>query len=324
MNQAIDERAPIEHRANTRQACSTAGAPRRGGRWLLALLGPWLMAEATQALPLPTGDLERSCRAQHTRARTRPSKDPTTVDFSNLRDGDTVRTPFVVVFALRGMGVVPAGQELAGTGHHHLLIDTPLPRNVGATIPFSDTHKHFGKGQTFAVIDLPPGPHTLRLLFADHAHRPYYVYSPEIRVRVAARRSAEPLRIDAKRFEASCAAWYQDEVSRPPPPGDGLGLANLRDGEAVTSPFSLHFGVAGYGVSAAGPALDRTGHFILQVLQDDKPLQTQDLANGATQSTLSLPNGRYQLRLRFVDGGNRRDLMPPCEHELPVTGQKRM
>lgn len=325
MNQATDEPTPRQCWPATRPADRAArGGPRRGRRWLLALGVPWLLAESAGALPLPTAELERSCWVQHTRARTRPSMEPTTVDFSNLRDGYTVRTPFLVAFAVRGMGVVPAGKELAGTGHHHLLIDTRLPRDVGATIPFSDTHKHFGKGQTFAVVDLPPGPHTLRLLFADHAHRPYYVYSPEIRLQVAAKRSAEPLHIDPKRFDATCAAWYQDEASRPPPPGDALGVANLRDGEAVTSPFSLHFSVSGYGVSAARRVADRTGHFTLQVLQNGKPLQSLDLANGATQSTLSLPNGHYELRLHFVDGASGRDLLPPYEHSLPVTGQDRM
>jgi hypothetical protein len=222
------------------------------------------------------------------------------------------------------MGVVPAGKEMPGTGHHHILIDTPLPRNVGEKIPFSDTHKHFGKGQTLTTIDLPPGPHTLRLLFADHEHRPYFVYSPEVKINVTAKRTAEPLKIDPKRFDESCAAWYQDEVSRPRPPGEWLGVANLRDGEPVTSPLVLHYGVEGYGVCAAGQTAERVGHFILQVQQGPKTLQTLDLSNGATQSTLGLPNGNYQLKLRFVDGKTGRDLLPPYEHSLPVTGQERM
>lgn len=295
-------------------------------RWplRLALVSLLLAGESAVAAPLPQDALERQCWAQYTRTRTRPGKDPTTVDFSNLRNGYTVRSPFLVAFAVRGMGVVPAGKPLAGSGHHHLLIDTPLPRNVGEKIPFSETHKHYGKGQTLTQVDLPPGPHTLRLLFADHEHRPHFVYSPEIRIQVAAKRSAEPLRIDPNRLEESCAAWYQDEVSRPRPPGEWLGLANLRDGEAVTSPFVLQYGVEGFGVCAAGQSAERSGHFILQLLQNGKLLQTLDLRNGATQSTLSLPNGNYRLKLRLVDGARGRDLLPAYEHELPVTGQERM
>lgn len=291
--------------------------------WLAGLaVGTW--APPGQALPLPTDELERQCWLQYTRERSRPGKDPTSVSFSNLRDGYTVRSPLLVAFAVRGMGVVPAGKPLAGAGHHHLLIDRPLPRNVGDEIPFSDTHKHFGKGQTFAQLDLAPGPHRLRLLFADHEHRPYFVYSREISITVAGPRNAEAPRIDPRRFAASCAAWYQDEVSRPRPPGEWLGLANLRDGEPVTSPFTLHFGVEGFGVCAAGQKAERSGHFILQLLQNGRTLQTLELKNGATQSTQSLPNGNYQLRLRMVDGASGRDLLPPYEHNLPVTGQERM
>lgn len=300
------------------------GAAWRLLKGLAALLAAGLLADAALALPLPQGDLERQCWQQHTRQRTRPGKEATSVDFSNLRDGYSVRSPFLVAFAVRGMGVVPAGKPLTGAGHHHILVDRPLPRNVGEAIPFSDTHKHFGKGQTFAQLDLPPGPHSLRLLFADHEHRPYYVYSREIRVNVAAKRTADAPRIDPKRFDETCAAWYQDEAARPRPPGEWLGLANLRDAEPVTSPFTLHFGVEGFGVCAAGQTAERSGHFILQVMQGGKPMQTLDLKNGATQSTLTLPNGSYQLRLRMVDGASGRDLLPPYEHNLPVTGQERM
>lgn len=291
---------------------------------LLAGLLAGFPTDAAWALPLPQGDLERQCWLQHTRLRTRPGKEPTSVDFSNLRDGYSVRSPFLVAFAVRGMGVVPAGKPLTGAGHHHLLVNRPLPRNVGEQIPFSDTHKHFGKGQTFAQLDLPPGPHRLRLLFADHEHRPYFVYSREIRINVAAKRTADAPRIDPRRFDESCAAWYQDEAARPRPPGEWLGLANLRDGEPVTSPLVLHYGVDGFGVCAAGQSAERSGHFIVQVLQGGRTLQTLDLKNGATQSTLALPNGNYQLRLRLVDGASGRDLLPPYEHNLPVTGQERM
>jgi len=308
------------------RAAPCPGRPGVGARAAraLALLALAAGTGAAQALPLPAGELERSCWQRYTRERTRPGKDPRSVEFSNLRDGYTVRSPLLVAFAVRGLGVVPAGKPLPGTGHHHVLIDTPLPSNVAAKIPFSDTHRHFGKGQTFAMLDLPPGRHTLRLLFADHDHVPHFVYSPEIRIEVAGARTAEAPRIDPQRFDSSCAAWYQDEASRPRPPGEWLGLANLRDGEPVTSPLVLHFGVEGFGVCAAGQSAERSGHFVLDVLAGARVVQTHNLRNGATQATLELPNGAYQLRLRFVDGASGRDLLPPYEHKLPVVAQERM
>ncbi len=293
-------------------------------RWVVAAFG-LLVSAAALAAPLPTDELQRNCWLRHTAERTQPNlKEPTVVDFSNLRTGQKVRSPFLVEFAVRGMGVVPAGKVLAGTGHHHLLVDTPLPVFVTEKIPFSDTHKHFGKGQTLATLDLPPGKHTLRLLFADHDHRPYFVYSPEITVEVTGKRTAEAPKIDPRNFEATCRAWYEDELSRPRPPGEWVAFANLRDGETVASPFNLRFSVDGWGVCAAGQSAERTGHFVLETLREGREPKLQDFANGATQTTVALADGRYRLRLRFVDAKSRTDLLPPAEIGVSVLGQDRL
>lgn len=95
------------------------------------------------------------------------------VYFVNLEDGDRVRSPFRIIFGLTRLGIAPADVDLPGTGHHHLLINTPLPRDLTQPIPFSDNYRHFGKGQSEAVISLPRGKHTLQLVFADAKHRPF-------------------------------------------------------------------------------------------------------------------------------------------------------
>jgi hypothetical protein len=291
----------------------------------LFLAATCLAASAAQAAPLPRDELERQCWQRHARERTRIDlKEPTAVHFSNLRNGYRVRSPFMVEFAVKGMGVVPAGKVLAGTGHHHILVNTPLPGSVTEKLPFNDGHRHFGKGQTFAVLDLPEGEHKLRLLFADHEHRPYFVFSPEITVTVTGRRNAEPLKIDPANLDASCAAWYQDELARPRAPGQWVTVTNVRDGEALVSPFSLRFGVEGYGVCAAGQSAEKTGHFLLDVLREGKLQQAVDLSNGATQANLFVPPGAYQLRLRFVDGATKRDLLPAHEQNVLVSAQERL
>jgi hypothetical protein len=112
--------------------------------------------------------------------------------FLNIRDGDSVRSPFRVVFSVSGMGVSPVeAGKIEGTGHHHILIDLGLPPDIKAPIPFDKPdeylhqhYKHFGKGQTETVLNLPPGKHTLRLMFADHQHVPYYIASKEISINV--------------------------------------------------------------------------------------------------------------------------------------------
>ena len=294
---------------------------KRLGCLLAALLG----LGVAHAAPLPTDELERACWQRHTAERTQINlKEPTEVAFSNLRDGQRVRAPFAVEFAVRGMGVVPAGKVLAGSGHHHLLVNTPLPWDVTQKIPFSDTHKHFGKGQTATVLDLPPGKHKLRLLFADHDHKPYYVFSPEITVEVTGRRSGPGPKIDPANLKASCDAWYEEELSRPRAPGEWVAITNVRDGESVTSPFNVRFGVEGWGVCAAGQSAERSGHFLLEVMRDGKLQRQVDLSNGATQTNLALANGRYVLRLRFVDGKSRNDLLPVSETAVVVSGQDRL
>jgi hypothetical protein len=117
--------------------------------------------------------------------RTRANISEKTVYFVNLRDGDKVMSPFRVVFGLTGMGIAPAGVKQENTGHHHLLIDKPLSTEMlTQPIPFGESYRHFGKGQTEAIIGLTPGKHKLRLLFADADHKPFYVYSKEITIEV--------------------------------------------------------------------------------------------------------------------------------------------
>ncbi len=87
-------------------------------------------------------------------------------------DGATVTSPVTVRFGLSGMGIAPAGVPMAGTGHHHLLIDVELPP-MDQPVPTDDRHLHFGKGQTEASVTLAPGKHRLQLLLADHLHLPH-------------------------------------------------------------------------------------------------------------------------------------------------------
>lgn len=95
------------------------------------------------------------------------------VYFVQPTDGATVEQTFKVVFGLRNMGVAPAGMEKAGTGHHHLLIDTEVPSDLSQPLPATDHVKHFGGGQTETEVTLSPGEHTLQLLVGDHMHVPH-------------------------------------------------------------------------------------------------------------------------------------------------------
>jgi Domain of unknown function (DUF4399) len=84
----------------------------------------------------------------------------------------TVGTTFKVRFGVKGLEVAPAGDIVANSGHHHLLInlDAIAP---GESIPFTERHMHFGKGQTEAEIKLAPGVYKLTAQFANGAHQSY-------------------------------------------------------------------------------------------------------------------------------------------------------
>jgi Domain of unknown function (DUF4399) len=84
----------------------------------------------------------------------------------------TVPTTFKVRFGVKGMDVAPAGDIVANSGHNHLLINLDaIP--AGESVPFSDKHMHFGKGQTETDVTLPPGVYKLTAQFANGAHQSY-------------------------------------------------------------------------------------------------------------------------------------------------------
>lgn len=87
-------------------------------------------------------------------------------------DGATVASPFKVRFGVTGLEVAPAGEIVANSGHHHLLINLDaLP--AGESVPFSEQHLHFGKGQTETEVKLAPGKYKLTAQFANGAHQSY-------------------------------------------------------------------------------------------------------------------------------------------------------
>ena len=87
-------------------------------------------------------------------------------------DGATVSSPFKLRFGVKGMTVAEAGDILPNSGHHHLLINQ-APIAKGESVPFSEQHLHFGKGQTETDVKLAPGVYRLTAQFANGAHQSY-------------------------------------------------------------------------------------------------------------------------------------------------------
>lgn len=102
-----------------------------------------------------------------------PAPDDAEVYFIEPLDEAMVAETFAVKFGLTGMGVAPAGIDMEGTGHHHLLIDVAMLPDMTMPLPASAQIVHFGKGQTETEVTLPPGVHSLQLVLGNYLHIPH-------------------------------------------------------------------------------------------------------------------------------------------------------
>jgi hypothetical protein len=144
-------------------------------------IGPLAFGLAIAVATLPAGSKAQTAQHDHKEmaaaGATAEGRTPAPADayvyIGWPNDGETLHTRHIKVwFGTRNFGVAPAGVEKANTGHHHLLIDVPLPP-LDQEIPNDKNHLHFGGGQTETFIDLPPGTHTLQLLMGDANHIPH-------------------------------------------------------------------------------------------------------------------------------------------------------
>ena len=100
-----------------------------------------------------------------------PSVPGARVYFINIKDGQTLKSPFLIQFGLTSeMGIAPALADWPDTGHHHLVIDSTIT-NMNKSI--SNKHIHLHKGQTEITLKLPTGKHTIQMFFADYSHIPH-------------------------------------------------------------------------------------------------------------------------------------------------------
>ena len=111
------------------------------------------------------------------------------VFFIGMKNGTVVKSPFSVKFGIKGFGVVPAGTKGKSRhkgGHHHLLVDVEKLPDLDEAIPRDQRHLHFDQGETEALLELPPGKHTLQLLLGDEEHEPQApaLYSDKITITV--------------------------------------------------------------------------------------------------------------------------------------------
>jgi hypothetical protein len=209
------------------------------------------------------------------------------VYFADVKDGDTVSSKLTIHFGLKNMGVAPAGSDLPNSGHHHLLIDTELPP-LDQPIPNDPKHLHFGAGQTEETLTLPPGDHTLQLLFGDKDHIPH---NPPLMSKLITVHVGAPV------------------TRTPSAQGARVYFVGLKDGATVPQNVTLHFGLVNMGVAPVGIEKPNTGHHHLlidsEVTSLDQPIPNDPkhlhFGAGQTEAAVTLPLGRHRLQLVLGD-----------------------
>jgi len=89
-------------------------------------------------------------------------------------NGATVTSPVKVCMVVNGVTVEPAKKGVNdGKGHHHILLDTDLPKDLSQGIGKDAQHIHMGDGSICKNVKLDAGTHVIRALFAKGNHVPY-------------------------------------------------------------------------------------------------------------------------------------------------------
>ena len=100
-------------------------------------------------------------------------------------------------------------------------------------------------------------------------------------------------------------------------------IQSPKDGESVSSPFSVRFGRKGMGIAPAGVTNPNTGHHHL-LIDVDKPNldgampvtdNIKHFGGGQTETELTLPPGKHTLQLVLGDALH-------IPHEKPVMSPK--
>lgn len=132
------------------------------------------------------------------------------------------------------------------------------------------------------------------------------------------------IRLAATAFAALCMMSTATWAGTPAPEGAKVYFLSPTDGETVSSPLTVRFGLSGMGVAPAGTDKPNTGHHHLLIDLEqtpplDKPLPSDDnhkhFGGGQTETTIELAPGTHRLQLLLGDMGH-------IPHDPPVMSEK--
>ena len=106
-------------------------------------------------------------------------------------------------------------------------------------------------------------------------------------------------------------------------------FVNLKDGDTVSNPIKIAFGISGMKVAPAGTTEPNTGHFHLLVdttltkeemqYAIPKDDQHQHFGKGQTETTLTLTPGKHTLQLVMGDGMHMLHKPPVMSDVITIT-----
>jgi hypothetical protein len=115
-----------------------------------------------------------------------------------------------------------------------------------------------------------------------------------------------------------------------PAPADAkVYFINLKDGDTVTSPVTIRFGLSGMGIAPAGSEIPNTGHHHLLIdaalegdaLNEAIPMDEHHLhfGKGQSEASVALPKGPHTLQLVLGDWSHVPHKPPVMSERIKVT-----
>ena len=127
----------------------------------------------------------------------------------------------------------------------------------------------------------------------------------------------------------SLAASTATAGETPSPDGAKVYFVNLKDGQTVTNPVKVVFGLSGMGVAPAGTEKAKTGHHHLIInetiegeeLNEPLPADEQHVhfGGGQTEVSIELPAGTHTLQLVLGDQNHIPHNPPVMSDRIKVT-----
>jgi len=123
---------------------------------------------------------------------------------------------------------------------------------------------------------------------------------------------------------AASAVTGQAQERTPSPKGAKVFIISPKNGETVSSPVTVKFGIKGMTLAPAGTKAENTGHHHLLIDIDapadlSQPLPATDkivhFGKAQTETTVNLPPGKHTLQLLLGDANH-------IPHNPPVISKK--